>query len=120
MADDLHDLYVQSFSNIKYPYHNGLRADAYARQLKGIPEAVDIKIRYQYFEQLINAGRLTEGITKIEKFLGDQACTRKTLKYYQLLGTAYMQLAEEENCVQHTGDFACVMPMTADAIHEKM
>jgi len=119
MADDLHNLYVHSFSNIKYPYHNGLRADAYARQLKGIPETVDIKIRYQYFEQLINAGRLNEGITKIEKFLGDQACTRRTLKYYQLLGTAYMQLAEEENCVQHSGDFACVMPMTADAIHEK-
>ncbi len=119
MAADLHDLYVRSFSNTKYPYHNGLRADGYAKQLKGIPESVDIKVRHQYFEQLINAGRLAEGIAKIETFLGEQACTRKTLKYYQLLGTAYMQLAEEENCVEHSGDFACVMPMTADAIHQK-
>lgn len=119
MADDLHDLYVRSFANIKYPYHNGLRADAYAKRLKGIPESADIKVRYQYFEQLINAGRLTEGIEKIEIFIGRQACNRKTVKYYQLLGTAYMQLAEEENCVQHSGDFACVMPMTADAIHQK-
>ena len=119
MADDLHALYIRSFSNIKYPYHNGLQADAYAKQLKGLPEAVDIKLRFQYFEQLINAGRLKEGITKIEKFLGDQACTRKTLKYYQLLGTAYMQLAEDDNCVAHAGDFACVMPMTADAIHQQ-
>ena len=119
MADDLHALYVRSFSNIKYPYHNGLQADAYAKQLKGIPEAANIKVRYQYFEQLINAGRVEEGIEKIKNFLGNQVCSRKTLKYYQLLGIAYMQLAEEENCVQHSGDFACVMPMTADAIHQK-
>jgi len=30
-----------------------------------------------------------------------------------------MQLAEAENCVLHAGDFACVMPMTDDAIHQK-
>ena len=119
MAEQLHTLHEQSFSNIKYPYHNGLRADAYAKQLKGIPESANIKIRYQYFEQLINAGRLEEGILKIKNFLGDQACKRSTLKYYQLLGIAYMQLAEDENCVMHAGDFACVMPMTDDAIHQK-
>ena len=119
VAEHLHALHERSFSNLKYPYHNSLRADAYAQQLKGIPESVNIKLRYQYFEQLLNAGRIEEGISKINNYLGNQICNRSTLKYYQLLGTAYMQLAEDENCVMHAGDFACVMPMTDDAIHQK-
>ncbi|MEM1122090.1 MAG: VCBS repeat-containing protein, partial [Bacteroidota bacterium] len=119
MANQLRQLYVRSFNNINYPYHNGLRADAYARQLKGIPTSIDIKVRYQYFEQLINAGRLAEGINQLTAFLEEKTCNRRTLKYYQLLGVAYMQLAEDENCVHHSGDFACVMPMTEDAIHQK-
>ena len=79
MAQQLHALHERSFSNLKYPYHNSLRADAYAQQLKGIPESANIKIRYEYFEQLINAGRIEEGISKIRSYLGGQACSRSTL-----------------------------------------
>ena len=112
MADQLHNLYVRSFSNVSYPYHNGLQADAYAKQLKGIPISVDIKVRYQYIEQLINAGRIPEALEHLAEHLGKKPCNHKTLKYYKLLGLAYMQMAEEENCVHATGANACVIPIS--------
>lgn len=118
MSNTLAKLYERSFSNINYPYHNGLKADALKRQLKGVPIHLDIKVRYKYLNQLVQAGRVEEGIEELLAHLENKVVNRQTLKYYKLLGIAYMQLAEDVNCLHHAGEFACIMPMTGDAVHQ--
>lgn len=119
MAETLDNLYQLSFKNLNYPYHNSEKANALAKQLKGIPPHIDIKARIEYIEELLNAGRTKEAITALEAHLGNNPCNRKTLKYYKLLGLAYLRLGEEQNCINHSGSYACVMPMTDDAIHQQ-
>ena len=75
-------------------------------------------MRAEYIEQLLNAGRTKEAIAALLAHLGEQPCNRKTLKYYKLLGLAYLRRGEEQNCINHSGNYACVMPMTDDAIHD--
>ena len=108
MTDLLQEM-TEASKALDFPYISSLQADQLGAELDLIPLQVPINKRYQYFQQLLDAGRNDECIQGIESYF-DAVFLKDTLdnyhqKYYELLGLAYLRKGEYLNCLNNHNSF---------------
>ncbi|WP_282163286.1 CRTAC1 family protein [Ulvibacterium marinum] len=104
--------YMLNEARAVYYYKNHIRT--------GKNDSLSLKLYTHYLEELINAGFVEKAITEIENHLTDQKETEVTSlnkELYGLLGLAYLQKGEEENCVEHHTVKSCIIPIEKEGLH---
>ncbi|RKN81802.1 FG-GAP repeat domain-containing protein [Ulvibacterium marinum] len=104
--------YMLNEARAVYYYKNHIRT--------GKNDSLSLKLYTHYLEELINAGFVEKAITEIESHLTDQKETEVTSlnkELYDLLGLAYLQKGEEENCVEHHTVKSCIIPIEKEGLH---
>ena len=115
----INQLYEKSLSQLSYPYHNQLKAEKLAGQIQGVPDQLTLSIRYDIAHEYLKAGNNKRVIEIVESYLVDKPINRTHYKYYRLLAMAYLRLGEAENCINHGGHEACILPITHSALHKQ-
>jgi hypothetical protein len=116
---------------MEHPFANSRRAEIIRKRLeRGIvaPDAQEhlpllFDLQAQMAVELLNAGRTEESIEELNRLIRVliaketfNAPNRSSLR--TLLATAYLRLAEQQNCLQgHTVD-SCILPIQGGGIHK--
>ncbi|MEZ4647272.1 MAG: FG-GAP-like repeat-containing protein [Candidatus Eisenbacteria bacterium] len=106
-------------------YHmNEARAEAIAALIPTAPDAQKGPLRFQYANELLNAGRTEDAIAELESLLADigEAGTGPipdpVRAIYEILAVAYMRLGEQENCVLNHSSDSCLFPIQGSGVHQ--
>ncbi|MFY0594140.1 FG-GAP-like repeat-containing protein [Roseivirga sp.] len=108
-------------------YYNTRRANAYdsLRKAKGSSASDYMLLTYWYFRETLNSGNTEKAILGIESFKKELAAKNKTLSaqdqsfFDRLLAVSYIRLGEQENCIINHSSASCILPISADGIHQK-
>jgi hypothetical protein len=112
---------------IKLPFIvNDRRAEILAERVKGTPLSVDqLGLRLAYAKELLNSGRIDDclselaGIQKDAETLGPDVVQRSRLALLATTATAYLRMAEEQNCCQANNQDSCLLPIRGRGVHTK-
>jgi hypothetical protein len=75
--------------------------------------------------ELLNAGRTAEAVAGFEEIwarlgaFADGPGSRTGTEVQELLAIAYLRLGEQENCIERHRAESCLLPISADAVHDK-
>lgn len=125
MVDTLAALYQAALANpIRFPYLNLRRAELMRAELPRIPPNQALQYRYYLAGELINGGETKAGIAEVERLMqaagiARDSITPVTKPLFDLLGVAYLRLAEQENCQSMAGRDVCILPLAREGRHLK-
>ena len=118
MAKILKDIADTANPN-KVFFLNSKRAAAIKKQMQGLGFEKRLGMQGNYAYELLQAGKTVEAIRLLEDFIkkADSLNVNVGLKFYTLLGIAYMRLGEQQNCcMRHTSE-SCIIPIKGKGIH---
>lgn len=105
-------------------YLNQERASLY-KKLADEAKSEQEKWQYEflYAKESLNAGNTWEAIQTFQEIVKNQGSALASLKInirelYDLLGTAYLRLGEQENCLRFHNHQSCIMPIAVTAQHQ--
>ena len=101
---------------------NSIAADYYGGLMQQATGEQRMSYRFQYANQLLNAGKTDRAIEEFSGLLQDFAgfgigLTEQTKPVYELLAVAYLRKGEEENCCAMHNPNSCFIPIEGAAIH---
>lgn len=105
-----------------YFHLNHLRAEQIRQDMEQAPPEEKIRLQHAYAHELLYAGEAKaaiEELTALIDKIGPQmrGITRQTKPIYDLLGLAYMQLGEQQNCHDNPSAQSCILPITGAGLH---
>ncbi len=124
--DTLAVLYHQALADpSRFPYLNRERAEAMRRDMPRIPLHQLAQYRYYLAQELLAGGQTHDAIAEVRdlmKALGIAAdsITAQTKPLFDLLGIAYLRLAEQENCLDNPAANVCILPLAGSGQHTKV
>jgi hypothetical protein len=105
---------------------NDRRAEIIAQRLQEMPPSMDrLQMQLLYATELLQAGRIDESLKAIDTLHTDLVAVspdlwkQAQLKVLTLKATAYMRMAEEQNCCSSNNKDSCLMPIKGQGIHTK-
>ncbi len=91
--------------------------------IKGMPFHRAYSSLLDYTLMLVLKGENLKAINEIEAFLEKYKLTgtftNTTAAAYRILALANIRQAEQDNCIAHSGNSACIIPLQGDGIHKK-
>lgn len=107
-----------------YFHLNHLRAEHLRSQIEEAPPEEKIQYRYTYAYELLYAGETEAAIRELAALLEELGASvynmnRRTKPIFDLLGVAYMQMGEEQNCIANHTARSCILPITGAGVHTK-
>ena len=103
---------------------NEARAEAIAERIAAAPPEQKGPLRFQYANELLNAGRTEDAIAELESLLSDIGVANtgpipdQVRAIYEILAVAYMRLGEQENCVLNHSSDSCLFPIQGSGVHQ--
>ncbi len=123
MAKELADIEASCDPQIAW-HLNAKLANIYKSRLEAAQGQEQLKWRFKYAEQLLNAGKTDEAIAQFKTAIRDFeaigiALTPQTKIAYEMLAIGYMRLGEEENCCARHNEESCFLPIQGKGIHTR-
>ncbi len=115
---------------IRHPFANSRRADYFRQRLERailapdsqehLPQLFDLQT--QMAVELLNAGRTEEAIDEFNRLIRvliakESYSAPNRAQVRTLLATAYLRLAEQQNCLLHHTIDSCILPIQGGGIH---
>ncbi|MFY0650380.1 MAG: CRTAC1 family protein [Cyclobacteriaceae bacterium] len=120
---------LQELADKAYPEHNytlnDARAESYLRLHKLFGTSEDDEYLLKYAKELVNAGQNKKAIDILEKSIDElglesmATIDKRYYPYFIILGMAYTQMAEEQNCVMGHTARSCIVPIQGEGIHKQ-
>lgn len=109
----------------KYPYDNEVRAErSLELALSADPGPKRFALLIEAVQELIRSGRPDEALTRLEeaesllRASGARVGEETEISLLELHVAAGLRLGEQQNCLLHASDDACILPIQATAQHE--
>lgn len=125
MADTLAAIYVRQAANpLRGTFLNTERVVAMEKSLASMTGGNVMQARYVLAQERLLAGQSRAAIADLEaigkaaslKLLASQPQNKP---FFDLLGIAYLRLAEQENCVSNPSANVCILPLAGSARHKQ-
>ena len=124
MADTLAAIYARAAADpMRNPFLNGERADAMATTIGAAGGPATYQQRYLLAQERLAAGRTREAIADLEQLMQIAGLTLeprlpRNKPFFDLLGIAYLRLAEQDNCNNNPAANVCILPLAGEARHK--
>ena len=125
MADTLAAIYARMAADpMQYPFLNTERVPLMEKSLESMTGGNVMQARYQLAQERLLAGLSREAISDLEA-IGKEARLKllasapQNKPFFDLLGIAYLRLAEQENCVNNPAANVCILPLAGSARHKQ-
>jgi len=105
---------------------NDLRADLLIEELRHIPLSMKrLNVQFLLATELLYAGRaddclkvLDAGESDAAKLMTPEGAEGGRINLLMLRASAYMRMAEDQNCCQRNNHQSCLMPIRGEGIHQ--
>ena len=125
MADTLASIYQRAIAKPEANrFLNLARAASLEREVAATPGKENLQLRYLLAQERILGGATQEGIAELERLRAEahlslSARAPENKPFFDLLGIAYLRLAEQENCATNSAASICIIPFAQEAQHAR-
>ncbi len=125
MADTLAAIHARALAQPdRNPFLNRRRADTLQIVAASLGGVDAMQVRYLLAQERLLAGQNREAIAEVEGLMRMAGVSRDQVTppskpLFDLLGMAWLRLAEQENCIDTPGANVCILPFAKDAVHQR-